>query len=209
MEKKVLLFILFFLISNIGLAQPTTLNSVSLSVYAGDLAIISEKFSDYYGSKNDFIFGVRVGVPFNKTWTLNTSATYFQKKSKLAAENQLDPVQNSVLWQIIFNTGIQINLLPNRLVGLSFLAGFSYALIDEKRKTANGITLSKIDGSGNLGLYGGAIFELSLGRSPFSIFGDVKYTYCWDPLLVYENSYREIRFTGGLKIYLAKRWKKQ
>ena len=208
MEKKVLLFVLFCLISNIGVAQPSSFNSVSLSMYAGDLAIMSEKFSDYYGSKNDFTFGVRISVPLNNTWSLNTSATYFQKKSNSIAANQFDPAQNSVLNQIIFNSGVQINLLPNRIVGLSFLAGVSYSLIDEKRKTPNGTTVSKIEDSGNLGLYGGAIFELSLGRSPFSLFGDVKYTYAWDPLLVYENSYREIRFTGGLKIYLAKRWKK-
>ena len=208
MEKKVLLFVLLCLFSNIGHAQSSSSNSVSLSAYVGDLAIISEKFSAYYGSKNDFTFGVRVGVPLTNTLSLNTSATYFQKKSNLALKNQFDPIQNSALKQIIFNTGVQINLLPNRIVGLSLLTGISYSLIDEQIKTPNGITISKIEGSGNLGLYGGAIFELSLGRSPFSIFGDVKYTYSWNPLLVYENSYREIRFTGGLKIYLAKRWKK-
>ncbi|MCW8850468.1 MAG: hypothetical protein OQJ81_10860 [Melioribacteraceae bacterium] len=208
MEKKVLLLVLVYLFSNIGFAQRYSPNSVSLSVYAGDLAIVSEKFSTYYGSKNDFTFGVGFGIPLNNTWSITTSATYFHKKSNSTAENQFDPSQNSVLKQIIFNTGAQINLLPNRIVGLSFLAGVSYSLINESRKTSNGTTIAKIEGSGNLGLYGGAIFELSLGRSPFSFFGDAKYTYSWDPLLTYEDSYREIRFTGGLKIYLAKRWKK-
>ena len=208
MERKVLLVVLFCLLSQPGLAQRSNAEAISLSAYVGDLAILSEKFSEYYGSKNGFAFGVGIGVPLSTTLSLNTSATYFQKKSKLAEENQFDPIQNSTLKQIIFNTGLQINILPNRIVGLSLLAGFTYSLIDEKRKTPNGTIISKIDEGGNLGLYGGAIFELSLGRSPFSLFGDVKYTYAWDPLLTYENSYREIRFTGGLRIYLSKRWKK-
>ena len=208
MEKKVLLIILYCLFSQPGLAQSSSSKSISLSAYVGDLAILSEKFSKYYGSKNDFIFGVGIGVPLSTTLSLNTSATYFQMKSNLAEENQFNPIQNSVIKQIIFNTGLQINILPNRIVGLSLLAGLTYSLIDEKRKTTNGIIISKIDDGGNLGLYGGAMFELSLGRSPFSIFGDVKYTYVWDPLLIYENSYREIRFTGGLRIYLSRRWNK-
>ncbi len=67
--------------------------------------------------------------------------------------------------------------------------------------------ISEIKGSGNLGFMAEQILKLSFGRTPIALFGDVKYTYSWDPLLNYEESYREIRYTGGLKIYLAKRWK--
>lgn len=208
MQRKLFFILVLFVFSTIIFAQRPKTRSVYLSAYAGDLAILSENFLDYYGSKNDFIFGVGLGIPISSTFSLDASATYFQKKSNLSEINQFDPKLTSNLEQIIFNAGVQIHLLPNKIIGLSFLLGASYSLIEEERKTENAVIVHKIEDDGNFGVYGGAVFELSLGKGPFAIFGDVKYTYSWEPILMYEDTYREIRYTGGLKIYLSKRWKK-
>ena len=207
MYKKIVLCIFIVFTSNLSFAQRATSNTVFVSVYAGDLAILSENFLDSYGSKNELAFGVGFGIPLSNSYTLNTSATYFSKKSNLAGTNQFDLQPKSALEQIIFNAGLQIHLLPNRIIGLSILCGLTYSLIDEEKKAAGGQLISETKGSGNFGVYGGANFEISFGRTPIALFGDVKYSYSWDPLLNYEENYREIRYTGGLKVYLTKRWK--
>ena len=60
---------------------------------------------------------------------------------------------------------------------------------------------------GNFGIYLGADFELSLGKGPVAIFGDAKYTYSWNPVLEYEDTYRDLKYTAGLKLYLKPRWR--
>ncbi len=205
--KKVILFAIILFTSNLGLAQRFTTNATYISVYAGDLAILSEKFLDSYGSKNELAFGVGFGLPLNNSYTLNISATYFGKNSNLAELSGSEQILNSSLEQIIFNTGLQIHLLPNRIIGLSLLGGMTYSIIDEEKEMQTGEIVSQINESGNFGLYIGANFEISFGRSPLALFGDVKYSYSWNPILEYEDTYREVRYTGGLKLYLSQRWK--
>lgn len=194
-------------VSNIGLAQRLNTNVTYVSIYAGDLAILSENFLNSYGSKNELAFGVDFGLPLSSSSTFNISATYFSKNSNLADLNEFEPSVNSSLEQIIFNTGLQIHLLPNRIIGLSLLGGMTYSIIDEEKKMLTDQVVSQIESSGNFGVYGGANFEISFGRSPLALFGDVKYSYSWNPILEYEDTYREVRYTGGLKLYLSKRWK--
>lgn len=204
--KKIILFAVIIFTSNFGLAQRLITNTTYVSVYAGDLAILSENFLNSYGSKNELAFGLGFGVPLSESYTLNLSATYFSKNSNFAELNEFAPPLNSSLKQIIFNTGLQIHLLPNRIIGLSLLGGMTYSIIDEEKKTQTDQVFSQISESGNFGLYGGANFEISFGRSPLALFGDVKYSYSWNPILEYEDTYREVRYTGGLKLYLSQRW---
>ena len=207
MFKKNVLISIIILVSNLSIAQRANSNAVSISIYAGDLAILSENFLESYGSKNELAFGGGFGIPISNSFTLNASVTYFSKKSNLAELNEIDQLKKNSLEQIIFNTGLQIHLLPNRIIGLSILCGMTYSLIEEEIKAQSGELIADTKGEGNLGVYGGANFEVSFGRTPLALFGDVKYSYAWDPLLNYEKSYREIRYTGGLKFYLTKRWK--
>lgn len=204
--KKVILFAIIIVTSNLGLAQRLNTNVTYVSIYAGDLAILSENFLNSYGSKNELAFGLGFGLPLSNSYTFNISATYFSKNSNLALLNELEQPLSSSLEQIIFNTGLQIHLLPNRTIGLSLLGGMTYSIINEEKKMASGQAVSQIEDSGNFGLYGGANFEVSFGRSPLALFGDVKYSYSWNPVLEYEDTYREVRYTGGLKLYLSQRW---
>jgi hypothetical protein len=202
---KLLFLVSFFNI--IIVAQNYNSNAPFISIFAGDLAISSENITNYYNSRSDWIYGIGFGVPLNRSLTIDCSASYYKKESRFYLDSDETENAHAFLRQLILNAGLQYHLLPNRIVGLSFFFGGNYALVEEERKGVEGNLIYEIEDSGNLGLYGGANFEISLGKKPFAIYGDVKYTYSWDPVLEFEDSYRDIRYTGGLKIYLAKRWK--
>lgn len=187
--------------------QNLSSNSPNISFFGGDLSILSEKFTDYFDSKNDFIFGVGLGFPVSNSLTLDASVSYFRKKSNFDFENQLNFVKSAKLKQLIINAGVQLNLIPHRLVEFSFLAGFNYAFIDEERKSSDGSIIYQVTGDGNFGIYGGVEFELNLGHGPISLFGDAKYVYSWNPILNYAENYREIKYTAGLKLFFFDRWK--
>lgn len=184
-------------------AQKSGSNAVFVSIFAGDLSILSPNFTEYYDAKNNIIFGIGFGIPLSGSITFDGSVSYYDKES---ANQKIISFDNTSLRQIIFNAGFQYQLLPNRIIGLAFLCGANYSMINEERTLADK-EVYKLDGSGNIGLYGGANFEISLGRGPVALFGDVKYTYSWNPLLEYDDSYREIKYSGGLKMYLSQRWK--
>lgn len=208
MRNIILLLILSFTLSNVTFGQNRVRNASFISFYAGDLSIQAEKFLNYYDSKNDLTFGLGIGIPINNSLSFDVTASYFEKESKYNSEFNLNSEGNAILKQLILNAGFQLHLLPNRIVGLSFLIGANYSFIDEERTTEDGAFVSEIEGKGNLGIYGGANIELSLGHSPVALFGDARYTYSWKPILEYDDTHREIRYTAGLKIYLSDRWKK-
>jgi hypothetical protein len=203
-------FIFLILISsftlNSSFAQKLISNSAYITFYAGDLSILSEEFTEFYNSKNALIFGVGFGVPINNTLSIDASASYFQKKSNYTLPTDLNSLNSAILKQVIFSTGLKINFIPQRVFGLSFLSGIKYAYINEERKNAKGVYLHEIEGSGNLGVYIGAEFELSLGKGPVAIYGETKYSYSWNPILEFEDTYRELTYAAGIKIYFSKRW---
>lgn len=206
MKNIFYIFLISVTITNFTWAQKSYSNSVFISVFAGDMSILSQKFTDYYDSKNNAIFGIGFGIPLSGSISFDGSVSYYKKESEFNPEQELVYIRNAQLQQIIFNAGFQYHLLPNKLIGLSFLCGANYSMINEERVSSND-EVYKLDGSGNLGLYGGANFEINLGRGPVALFGDVKYTYSWDPILDYGDSYREIKYSGGLKLYLSQRWR--
>ena len=186
--------------------QNSEYKSSFISVYVGDLSILSENLNEYYGSKNDMTFGLGIGIPISRSLTFDASISYFQIKSNISPRLSEETSIESDLKQLIYNAGLQLHLLPNRIIGLSFLVGLNYATINEERVSDN-ILMYDLEGSGNLGVYGGANFEINFGRSPLALHGDIKYTYSWDSLLEYDEQYRELKYTGGIKVYLANRWK--
>ena len=206
--RKIIFFIisLLFLVSETA-AQRNGSNSSFISVYIGDLSILSENFTDFYDSKNDLTFGIGFGIPISRSFTLDASISYYKKKTDFTIPLELNSNFNSELQQFIYNAGIQFHLLPNRIIGLSFLFGFNYATINEERRDENEDLIYDLNSNGNLGIYGGANFEINFGKSPVALHGDVKYTYAWDTILEYADTYREIRYTGGIKLYLANRWR--
>ena len=206
---KYYLFFIFLLLLftefNFGQKYPS--NSPYIAFFAGDLSIHSQKFAEFYETQNDLVYGISFGIPVSNTITLDASASYFKKSSEYSLEPESEFLNSAIIKQLIFNTGLQINLMPNRIIGLSFLGGFNYALIDEEKKDHEGIVISDVEDWGNLGIYLGADFELSLGKGPVAIFGDAKYTYSWNPVLDYDETYRDLKYTAGLKLYLKKRWR--
>ena len=205
---KILTRLTFILIicSSISLAQRRSSNAPFISLFAGDLAIISENITKYYDSRNDVSYGIGLGVPLSRSLTFDVSASYYEKESQFSLNNLDEPDAEALLRQIILNAGFQINLLPNKIIGLSFFFGGNYAFVDEERRDNQGSLVYQLEDKGNLGVYGGANFEISLGKKPIALFGDLKYTYSWKPVLEFEDTYREIKYTGGIKIYLANRW---
>jgi hypothetical protein len=196
---------LILLTTSLTFGQKKSSNASFISFFAGDLSIQSEKFLDYYDSKNDLTFGIGFGFPLSNAISTDVSVSYFEKKSTYIAG--LNNNASALLKQLILNAGFQVHLLPNRIVGLSFLGGVNYSLIDEERKSQDGEFVYEIEDEGNFGVYGGANLELSLGRAPIAIFADAKYTYSWNPVLEYADTYREVKYTVGIKLYLTSRWK--
>lgn len=209
MRILILLLIAFLSLTNITFGQRRGSNAFNVSLFAGDLSIRSENFLDYFDSKNDLTFGLGLGIPLGNSFTFDVSASYFEKESSYISAININSEENAILKQLILNAGFQIHLLPNRIVGLSFLAGANYAFIDEERKTEDGHFVHEIEGNGNIGIYGGANIELSLGYTPIALFADARYTYSWKPILEYDETYRDLRYTAGLKFYLSNRWKKK
>lgn len=207
-RNLILLLFVTFSLSNITFAQRRGSNAPFIYLFGGDLSIQAENILDYYDSKNDLTFGLGFGVPLSKSFSFDVSASYFEKESKYQSLINLNSEETALLKQIILNAGFQLHILPNRIVGLSFLAGVNYSFVDEERTTDDGVFVYEIEESGNLGIYGGANIELSLGYSPVALFADARYTYSWKPILVYDDTYSELRYTAGLKIYLSNRWKK-
>lgn len=206
MNKIIFLILISSFTFNNSFAQKLISNSSYITLYAGDLSILSEEFTEFYNSKNALIFGVGFGIPLNNTISIDASASYFQKKSNFTLQANKNSLNSAVLKQVIFLTGLKINFIPQRIFGLSLLSGIKYAYINEKRKNVEGIYLHEIEGSGNLGIYIGAEFELSLGKGPIAIYGETKYSYSWNPILEFEDTYRELTYAAGIKIYFSKRW---
>ncbi len=207
MQKKIYLLFILLTSSNLSLGQKLNSSAAWISFYAGDLAVLSENFTDYYDSKNELTYGIGLGVPLSRSLVFDASVSYFQKSSNYLSFVDQTSIESTILKQVIFNAGLQVQLLPNRIVGLSFLVGVNYAIVDEKRKSAEGAFVYQLEGEGNFGIYGGANLELSLGRGPFAIFADAKYTYSWNPILEFDASYRELKYSAGIKLYLSSRWK--
>ena len=207
MRKILSVFIFLFLVASVSSAQRRSKESSFISVYVGDLSILSEGFTDYYDSKNDITFGIGFGIPLSRSFSLDASVSYYRKKSEYSPPLELNSITSAELQQMIYNAGLQVHLLPNKIIGLSFLFGFNYATINEERKNQDEDLIYDLSSSSNLGIYGGANFEISLGRSPVALHGDVKYTYAWDTVFEFAKDYREIRYTGGIKLYLANRWR--
>jgi len=206
-QKVKLILIVLIVFSNSILSQRYTALAPHISLFGGDLSVLPDNFTNYYDSKNGFTFGIGIGVPISRSLTLDASVSYFEKQSNFNSQNQLNVVDNAILKQLIVNSGIQYHLLPHRIVGLTFLAGFNYSFVDEERKNSDGEFVYEVEGGGNLGVYGGVNFELSLGRGPIAVFGEGKYTYALNPILIYGDNYRELKYIAGLKLYFANRWK--
>lgn len=206
MNRVIFLKFYLFVFPLIILGQNSDSRSSFISLYIGDLTILSENFREHYGSKNDLTFGLGFGVPISHSITVDASISYFQKKKDFNPPINENSTARSNLEQFIYNAGLQLHLLPNRLIGLSFIFGINYATINEEWKNSDNITEYSLKDNGNLGVYGGANFEINLGRSPLAIHGDIKYTYCWDSILDYDENYRELKYMGGIKLYLAKKW---
>lgn len=205
--KNIKLFALLFTLTGFTFGQRYASNSSYISFFAGDLSIQSEKFTEFYESKNDLVYGIGFGIPVSSSITIDASASYFQKSANYTFDNDSELLNSIILKQLIFNTGVQVNLMPNRIIGLSFLGGLNYAMIDEEKKDHEGKFIDDIEEWGNFGIYLGADFELSLGKGPIAIFGDAKYTFSWNPVLEYEDTYRDLKYTAGLKLYLKPRWR--
>ena len=202
-----ILVIALFFITSPTLAQGSGSNSSFISIYVGDLSVLSENFTDYYDSKNNLTFGIGFGIPISRSFTFDASISYYHKKSDFPETLEITSISSSELQQLIYNAGLQVHLLPNKIIGLSFLFGFNYATINEERRDIDENLIYDLSSSGNLGIYGGANFEISFGRSPLALHGDVKYTYAWDTVFEFADTYREIKYSGGIKLYLANRWK--
>ncbi len=202
-----MIFAVLLSLSGLTSGQRYASNTPYISFFAGDLSIQSEKFTEFYNSKNDLVYGIGFGIPINNSITIDASASYFQKNANYTSELESEFFNSAIIKQLIFNTGVQINLMPNRIIGLSFLGGLNYAMIDEEKKDHEGKFISEVEDWGNLGIYLGADFELGLGKVPIAIFGDAKYTYSWNPVLDYEDDYRDLKYTAGLKLYLKRRWR--
>lgn len=207
MQKIKYLILILLSLSQFSLGQKSSSNASFISLYIGDLSIISENITKYYDSKNDLTFGVGIGIPISNSLSIDASVSYYKKSSHFPEAIDISSIESAVLKQLIFNAGLNFQLIPNRIVGFSFLFGVNYASIDEERKSSDGRFIHQIEGAGNTGIYGGANIELSLGRGPMAIFGNAKYTYSWEPFLEFEDTYRELRYTAGVKFYLASRWK--
>lgn len=206
--KYYLIFAVFlFSITRFNFGQRYLSNSPSISLFAGDLSIHSQKFAEFYKTQNDLVYGLGFGIPVSNVITLDASASYFKKSANYKLEPDSELFNNAIIKQLIFNTGVQVNLMPNRIIGLSFLGGLNYSMIDEEKRDHGGKIIDDIEDWGNLGIYLGADFELSLGKNPVAIFGNAKYTYSWNTILEYEENYRELKYTAGLKLYLKKRWR--
>ena len=205
--KNILAFAILLSLAGSTFGQRYASNSPYVSFFAGDLSIQSEKFTEFYESKNDLVYGISFGIPVSNSINIDASASYFQKSANYTLDIDSELTNSIILKQLIFNTGVQINLMPNRIIGLSFLGGLNYAMIDEEKKDHEGKIIDDVEEWGNFGIYLGADFELSLGKGPVSIFGDAKYTYSWNPVLQYEDTYRDLKYTAGFKFYLKRRWR--
>jgi len=206
-KKYITIFPFLLIFTQINLGQKYISNAPYFTLFAGDLSILSEEIIEYYDSKNDLVFGVGFGVPVSNPISIDFSMSYFQKNSNYPSATDFDSFNSAVLKQIFANVGFAANLMPKRIIGLSLQTGLNYAYIDEEKTDPSGNYIEEEEGYGNLGVYVGADFELSLGKGPIAIFGDAKYTYSWKPLLRYGNTYRDLRYTAGLKIYLKRRWR--
>lgn len=129
--------------TGISFGQRYASNSPSIMFFAGDLSIHSEKLAEFYESKNDLVYGIGFGIPVSNTLTLDASASYFQKSGNYSVDSESELLNSALLKQLIFNTGFQINLMPNRIIGLSFLGGLNYAMIDEEKKIQKGNLLTR------------------------------------------------------------------
>lgn len=207
MSRLLKILTVVLVITNVNFGQKSSSSSVFFTFFAGDLSILPEKFTKYYDSKNNIIFGAGFGIPLSGSITFDGSFSYYEKESKFTPINTTIQIENAFLKQYIFNAGFQYHLLPNRIIGLSFLCGANYAMVEEERIFNDTESDYKLEGNGNLGIYGGANFEISLGKGPVALYGDVKYTYSWDPILEYDDTYRDIKYTGGLKLYLSRKWR--
>ncbi len=145
LTKQIFLLLLF---PAFIFAQKSGSNAAFFSFFAGDLSIISENITKYYGSRNDLTYGVGLGVPLSRSLTLDCSASYYKKESRAPITEEKTDLSKSVLKQLILNAGLQLHLLPNRIVGLSFFFGGNYAFIDEERKGIDGNFVYEIEGRG-------------------------------------------------------------
>ena len=127
-----------FSLTGFTFGQRYASNSPYISFFAGDLSIHSEKFTEFYESKNDLVYGIGFGIPVSNSISIDASASYFQKSANYTFDTDFELLNSIILKQLIFNTGVQINLMPNRIIGLSFLGGLNYAMIDEEKKDHEG-----------------------------------------------------------------------
>lgn len=200
-------FVILLILFSVNIfGQRSNSKSSFISLFVGDLSILSENFVDVYQDKNDLTFGLGVGIPISTKISIDVSASYFNKKFINDNEILTIDFKKAEIKQLIFNAGFQYHLLPKKIIGLTLLLGANYSMVDEEWVNDVNEFIYEYESEGNFGFYGGANLELNLGYSPVALFSEVKYTYSAKPVIEYLDTYREIKFLGGLKVYLADRW---
>jgi len=206
LNLKKLHFLILILLSNILYAQNSANNSVSLSLFIGGLSIRSESFKNIYKSNTGLIFGGSLGIPISNKLTLDGSIQYYYKESSYLSAIDGGTRGNAILKQVVIFSGLQYIFFSKGIFLMSGLGGLSISLVDEERKDENGRFLYQTEGTGNFGIYGGLNFELSIGESPVSVYGNLKYLHSWNPVLEFDETYRALFYVGGIKLYFMNRW---
>jgi len=204
--QKLLLLILIILTNN-AIGRSKNLNSGYLSLQGGSYSIFSINYKTLYSSKTGLVLGTSFGIPISSKFSLYGSISYFQNEGEYIPDNNFAEQENNILKQLIFDAGIEINLFPQNIVGLYMQSGFTIARIDEERKSSDGDFIYQTEGTGNFGIFGAAVLEINLGKSPISIFSEYKYYYSWNPLLEFDNTYHAHKITFGTRLYFSNRWR--
>ncbi len=201
-EKLLISLIGLFFFSNI-VAQSTNKKKGFIALHFGEYGVLSQSFTNYYGSRFGYIFGGNLGIPISEKVLLFGKASYFQKEGIPIYEVTGLREGSAILKEGIIDFGIQVRYFLTSSIHLIIISGITIAVIDEERFSPTHQFTYETEGNGNFGIILGGAMEISFGKSPFSIVNEVNYIYSWKPVLEYENTYQALNITTGLRIYFG------
>ncbi len=174
-----------------------------IAFHFGKYGVLSESFTQYYGSRFGYYLGGSIGLPLSNKVSFFGKASYFQKEGipiyKLTGLRE----GSAILKEGIIELGIQIKSSVSNYINFIIISGITMAVIDEERFSPTHQFTYETEGNGNFGILLGGALEISLGESPFSIVNEVNYIYSWNPLLEYEKTYQALNFTTGIRFYFG------
>ena len=189
-------------ISNIS-SQTHNKKKGFIALHFGRYGVLSESFTNYYGSRFGYYYGGSIGLPVSNKISVFGKASYFQKEGVPIYEPTGLREGSAILKEGIIEFGIQIKSYETESIHFIIISGITLAVIDEERFSPTHNFTYETEGNGNFGILLGGALEISLGKSPFSIVNQVNYIYSWKPLLEYESTYQALNFTTGLRLYFG------